>query len=287
MIAPIRSLLFAPGTRPDRFEKAMNAAADAVVFDLEDSVEAAQKSRARGLVAEFLATPRTGALRLIRFNPPETPDGEADLEHFCEGQGIDGVLLPKIETPGAVEQVARIFARRAPSGAVPPLLLLLETPRAILKAAEIATADAPVAALLFGAEDYTASLSIERTIDGEELSFPRAQIVLAAALVGADAIDGVCIDLNDNDALRRDCVRARALGFRGKMAIHPRQVDVINESFTPATVEVEQARKLIGAYESARATGQGVTTMDGKMVELPIVDRARRLLALANKQRDR
>jgi citrate lyase subunit beta/citryl-CoA lyase len=287
MRGPIRSLLFAPGTRPDRFAKAMNAGADAVAFDLEDSVEAGQKARARALVAEFLATSPTGALRLIRFNPPETPDGEADLKHFCEAQGFDGVLLPKIETAGAVEQVARTFAKRAPSGVVPPLLLLLETPRAILKAAEIATADAPIAALLFGAEDYTASLSIERTIDGEELSFARAQIVLAAALVGADAMDAVCIDLNDNDALGRDCARARALGFRGKMAIHPRQLDVINEAFTPTDAEVQRARKLIDAYETARAGGQGVTTMEGRMVELPIVERARQLLALAAKQRDR
>ncbi len=283
MIGPIRSLLFAPGTRPDRFDKAMNAGADAVAFDLEDSVDVGRKAEARALVADYLATPGTGALRLIRFNPPDTPDGEADLKCFSGVQGFDGVLLPKIETAGAVEQVARAFAARSPSGAAPPLLLLLETPRAILNAAAIAVADAPVAALLFGAEDYTASLSIERTIDGEELSFARAQIVLAAALVGADAIDGVCIDLNDTDALRRDSRRARALGFRGKMAIHPRQLEVINESFTPTVAEVQRAQKLIETYETARAAGQGVTTMDGQMVELPIVERARRLIALAGK----
>ena len=287
MIGPIRSLLFAPGTRPDRFAKAMNAGADAVAFDLEDSVEAGQKARARALVAEFLATPGSGALRLIRFNPPETQEGKEDLKCFSGVQGFDGVLLPKIETASAVEQVARTFARQAPSGTVPPLLLLLETPRAILNAAEIATADAPVAALLFGAEDYTASLSIERTIDGEELSFPRAQLVLAGALVGADAIDAVCTDLNDDDALQRDCARARGVGFRGKMAIHPRQLDVINEAFTPTAAEVERASKLIDAYETARTGGQGVTTVDGQMVELPIVERARRLLILAGSHRDR
>ncbi|MDA1183809.1 MAG: CoA ester lyase [Acidobacteria bacterium] len=283
MIGPIRSLLFAPGTRPDRFGKAMNAGADAVAFDLEDSVEVGRKGEARALVADYLAMPGTGARRLIRFNPPGTPDGDADLEYFGAATGVDGLLLPKIETAAAVEQVARAFAKRSPSGTVPPLFLLLETPRAILKAAEIVVADAPVAALLFGAEDYTASLAIERTIDGEELSFARAQIVLAAALVGADAIDGVCIDLNDSDALRRDCVRARALGFRGKMAIHPRQLDVINESFTPTAAEVHRARQIIDTYEAARAGGQGVTTLDGRMVELPIVERARRLVALAGK----
>ena len=287
MIGSIRSLLFVPGTRQDRFAKAMNAGADAVVFDLEDSVEAGQKPQARALVAEFLATPGSGALRLVRFNAVQMPDGEADVEFFSGTRGYDGVLLPKIDAAGAVEQVARAFARRASSGAVPPLLLLLETPRAILRAAEIAAADAPVAALLFGAEDFTASLAVERTIDGEELSFARAQIVLAAASVGADAIDAVCTDLNDADSLRRDCERARAVGFRGKMAIHPRQVDVINKAFTPATADVDRARRLIDVYEAARAAGHGVTTMDGRMVELPIVERARRTLALAAKHRDR
>jgi citrate lyase subunit beta/citryl-CoA lyase len=281
MIGPIRSMLFVPGTRHDRFAKAMNARADAVVFDLEDSVEAGQKPKARSLVAEFLATPGPEALRLVRLNAIHTADGEADLEFFSGARGFDGVLLPKVETVGAVELVARIFARHAHLGAVPPLLLLLETPRAILRAAEIASADAPVAALLFGAEDLTANLAVERTIDGEELSFARAQIALAAAAAGAEAIDAVFTDLNDAESLRRDCQRARAVGFRGKMAIHPRQVDVINEVFTPTAADVDRSTRVIEAYEAARAAGEGVTTMDGRMVELPVVERARRTLALA------
>ena len=297
MIGPIRSMLFVPGTRHDRFAKAMNAGADAVVFDLEDSVEAGQKPQARTLVAEFLATPRLEAirpeaLRLVRFNAVHTPDGEADLEFFSGTRGFDGVLLPKVETAAVVEQVARAFARHPPPGAavsgpVPPLLLLLETPRAILRAAEIASADAAVAALLFGAEDLTARLAVERTIDGEELLFARAQIVLAAAAAGAEAIDAVCTDLNDAESLVRDCQRARALGFRGKMAIHPRQVPVINEVFMPTAADVNRARRLIDTYDAARAAGHGVTTMDGRMVELPIVERARRTLALAARHRDR
>jgi len=280
-------MLFVPGTRPDRFAKAMQAGADAVVFDLEDSVEAGQKQKARSLVAEFLASPGVEALRLVRMNAIETADGEADLELFSGTQGFDGVLVPKVETVGAVELVARVFARRERLGGVPPLLLLLETPRAILRAAEIAAADAPVAALLFGAEDLTASLAVERTIDGEELSFARAQIALAAAAVGAEAIDAVFTDLNDAESLRRDCQRARAVGFRGKMAIHPKQIEVINDAFTPAAAEVDRATRVIEAYEAARAAGQAVTTLDGRMVELPIVERARRTLWLAMKHRDR
>jgi len=263
----------------------MSAGADAVAFDLEDSVEAGQKSKARTLIAEFLATSTGEALRLVRLNAVNTPEGEADLEFFVEARGFDGLILPKVESASAVELVARSFAGYEGVGAAPPLFLLLETPRAILRAAEIAAADAPVAALLLGAEDLTASLGVERTIDGEELIFARGQVAMAAATVGADAIDAVFTSLLDAESLRRDCERARGLGFSGKMAIHPRQVDVINDVFTPTASDVERATRLIAAYETARAAGEGVTTVDGRMVELPIVERARRIVARADGRR--
>jgi citrate lyase subunit beta / citryl-CoA lyase len=282
MIGPIRSLLFVPGSRNDRFGKAMAAGADAVAFDLEDGVEASQKTRARTLIAEFLATPAdSDVLRLVRFNAVETEEGQEDLAFFREIEGFDGILLPKVETPGILETVARIIAAGPRDGQVPPLLPLLESPRAILRAAEIAAADAPVAALLFGAEDLTAQLAVARTIDGEELLVARTQIVLAAAAVGAEPVDAVLTNLDDPALLRRDCARARALGFRGKMAIHPKQIAVINEVFTPSRAEIERAQQIVEAYETARAAGEGVTRLGHEMVELPIVDRARRTLALA------
>lgn len=281
MIGPIRSILFVPGTRQDRFEKAMSAGADAVVFDLEDSVEAGQKAKARALIAEFLSTPNDKALRLVRFNAVQTPEGEADLEYFSGVIGFDGLLLPKIESAGSAELVAQAFGWDADAGAVPPLLLMLETPRAILRAGEIAMADAPVGGLLLGAEDLTASLAIERTVDGEELMFARGQVAMAAAAVRADAIDAVFTNLHDIDSLRRDCQRARGLGFRGKMAIHPRQVEIINEVFTPSASEVDRSTRIIAAYENARAGGEGVMALEGLMVELPVVERARRILAIA------
>jgi citrate lyase subunit beta/citryl-CoA lyase len=122
---------------------------------------------------------------------------------------------------------------------------------------------------------------VPRTIDGDELVFPRAQVALAAAAVGAQAIDAVFTSLDDLTSLERDCTRARGVGFHGKMAIHPRQVPVINAAFTPSPAEIERARRVVDAYEAARAAGQGVTRMDNQMVELPIVERARRTLALA------
>jgi citrate lyase beta subunit len=278
MLGPIRSLLFVPGTRQDRFDKAINAGADAVALDLEDSVEPSQKDRARALVTEYLSRPNTGpVLRLVRFNPLDTAAGAADLACFRDVDGFDGVLLPKVETPGVLETVARAFGARRR-----PLLPLLESPRAILRAAEIAAADAPVAALLFGAEDLTAQLGVPRTIDGEELVLARSQVVLAAAAVGAEAIDGVVTTLDDLDVLRRDAERARRVGFRGKLAIHPKQVPIINEVFTPSADDIARARRVVEAFERALAAGEGVSRMGNEMLERPIVERARRTLALAD-----
>jgi citrate lyase beta subunit len=280
MIGPIRSLLFVPGTRPDRFEKAMKAGADAVTFDLEDSVEPAQKEKARHMIAEYLRTANAaGVLRLVRFNALDTETGAADLTFFQNVSGFDGLLLPKVETPGILEMVARALAGR--SGGCPPLMPLLESPAAIVRAVAIATADAPVGALLFGAEDFTARLAVPRTLDGEELIVARGQIVLAAAMSGAEPLDGVFVNLDDLELLRRDCMRARAVGFRGKMAIHPKQIPVINETFTPSQAEIDRAHELIEAFDAATAAGQGVTRLGSEMVELPVIERARRTVALA------
>jgi len=280
MLGPIRSLLFVPGTRSDRFEKAMKAGADAVTFDLEDSVEPSQKERARSVIAEFLRAENTSqVLRLVRFNALDTEYGQADLTFFQDVQGFDGVLLPKVETPGILEMVSRALAGR-PAGPV-PLLPLLESPAAILRAAHIASADAHVAALLFGAEDLTARLAVPRTVEGEELVVARGQIVLAAAAVGAEPLDAVFTNLDDLALLRRDSERARAVGFRGKMAIHPKQVPLINEVFTPSQAEIDRARRIIDAFAAAQSAGEGVTRMGDQMVELPVVERARRTVALA------
>lgn len=279
---PIRSMLYVPGSRQDRFDKAMSAGADAVVFDLEDGVDASQKAKARELIAEYLTTPNDKALRLVRFNAVQTLEGEKDLQFFSGTSGIDGVLLPKVESVVAPETVAQAFGWDADAAAVPPLLLLLETPRAILQAGEIAAADAPIGALLLGAEDLTASLAVERTVDGEELVLARGQLAMAAASVRADAIDAVFTNLNDPDGLRRDCERARGFGFRGKMAIHPKQIETINSVFTPAAAEIERAGRIIAAWEGARAAGEAVIALDGRMVEAPVVERARRVLALAS-----
>lgn len=271
----LRSLLFVPGTRPERFDKALGSGADAVIFDLEDAVEASRKDDARRMVGEFLTAAPPGGprpRRLLRVNPSQSHWFDDDLHLVRRLEGIDGVVLPKCESREGVSALAAATVSRQ-------VLPLLETPRGILNAASIAAAEPTIPALIFGAEDLTAEIGIPRTIDGDELIFARSQVAIAAAAVGADAIDAVIIDINALDDLRRDARRGRALGFTGKMAIHPSQVSVINEVFTPSADEIARARRIVEAFDDAATKGEGVIRLDDRMVDMPVVARARKLLA--------
>ena len=271
----MRSVLFVPGTRPDRFASAIASGADAIVFDLEDSVDRSKKTEARMAVSAFLSQPpATPAALFVRVNTVDSAWHQEDLESFKGLQTIAGIVLPKAEMPAHVAAVAEGMA----AGRVIPLI---ETARGVLNAPAIAAAADSIPALLFGAEDLTAQIGIPRTIDGDELVVARSQVVLAATSVGADAIDAVFIDINAADDLRRDARRARAMGFRGKMAIHPSQIPVIHEVFSPSPAERAQAQRIVDAFDRAQATGEAVIRLDDRMVDMPVVVRARRLLALA------
>ncbi len=272
----LRSLLFVPATRPDRFQKAFDSGADAVVIDLEDSVEPARKAEARRTAGQWLTTsPPSRSACFVRVNAPGFPWQDDDLEWLATvSSRVEAVVLPKAETASAIVDVADA----APGRRVVPLL---ETARGILHAGEILTARAEIPAVLFGAEDLTAELGIPRTVDGDELLYARSRVVLAAATIGADPIDAVWVHLAPPDALRADAMRAKALGFRGKMAIHPDQVPIINQVFSPSADEVAAARRLVEADERARKTGDGVFRMDDTMVDAPVIKRARRVLELA------
>ncbi len=277
MLVLLRSLLFVPGTSPDRFPKALTSGADAVLIDLEDSVDAPRKAEARQAVASWLqSAPATGVSRFVRVNAPGSPWLDDDLAWIGEVAGyIDAVVLPKTESPRHIERVAHV----APSGCVIPMF---ETARAILDGLAIVGASAVIPALIFGAEDLTAQLGIPRTLGGEELILARSQVVLAAATIGADAIDAVYVDLAASSDLRQDCVRAKAVGFSGKTAIHPNQVAIMNEVFGPSAEDIARARRLIEADAAARAAGQGAFRFENRMVDQPIVTRARRVLELAD-----
>ncbi|HEX5071256.1 MAG TPA: CoA ester lyase [Vicinamibacterales bacterium] len=274
----LRSLLFVPGTSPDRFSKALASGADAALIDLEDAVDSSRKAEARELVGAWLKTTTASrTARFVRVNAPGSEWQEADLRWLARVAGyIDGVIVPKVEAADHIEQVARV----APHGRVCPMF---ETARAILDAPAIVRATADMPAIIFGAEDLTAQLGIPRTVNGEELVLARSQVVLAAATIGADAIDAVFVDLTASGDLFEDCRRAKAVGFRGKTAIHPNQIAVINDVFSPTGDEIARARRLIAADAAARAAGQGAFRFENRMVDQPVVTRARRVVELADK----
>jgi citrate lyase beta subunit len=272
----LRSLLFVPGSRPDRFAKARGAGSDAVVFDLEDAVDAARKSEAREAVGAFLASSASsGSHRIVRLNQPGSRWFEDDRRWIAGLTGCDGIMIPKIESAAAIALVAAAAAGR-------PLLAMLETPPAILRADAIIAGSPPLLGICLGAEDLTASLGVPRTTGGQEILVARSLVALAAAAAGLLAIDAVYTGVSALDDLAEDARRARALGFTGKMAIHPAQVPVINSVFTPTPDEIASARRIMDADASARTRGEGVTRLDDRMIDAPVVTRARRIVALAD-----
>jgi citrate lyase subunit beta/citryl-CoA lyase len=275
----LRSILFVPGVRPDRFGRALESGADAVVFDLEDSVEPDRKAEARDEVFRALSNVQTesGPTRLVRINAADSEWLDDDLKLVKALAAIEAIVVPKARDGESVAELS--------SAVQLPVFPLLETPAGILNAASIAGTAGNIAALLFGAEDLTAAIGVPRTLDGEEILFARSQVVLAAASVDVDAIDAVWIDLDAPDKLRRDATRARALGFAGKMAIHPDQVAIINEVFTPTPAELDHAQRIVDAFEAAQMAGDGVIRFENQMIDAPVVARAQRVLARAGQGR--
>ena len=275
----LRSVLFVPGTRPDRFAKAFSSGADAVVLDLEDAVEPRRKAEARELVGKFVASlgPETKSSVFIRINAPVSPWIDDDVDWLRGLHGfVDAVVLPKVEIAAVIEGAADATPDRR-------VIPLIETARGVLNVSEIVAADAEIPAVLFGAEDLTAELGIPRTLQGDELIYARSAVVLAAATIDAEPIDAVWVDFANPDALRQDATRAKALGFRGKMAIHPDQVSVINEVFSPTAGEIATARQLVEADDHAREAGEGVFRFGDTMVDAPVIKRAKRVLELASR----
>jgi citrate lyase subunit beta/citryl-CoA lyase len=268
-----RSVLFSPGDRPDLLEKAPETGADVVVFDLEDAVVPDRKDRARGAVADAVADTGTGEV-CVRVNPLGA-GGRADLEALEHPP--DSIMLPKVRGPDDVRALDDALAEH---GLDVPVLALLETPGGVLDAPAVADVDATDAVLL-GAEDLSAAAGISRTAEGDEILYARERVVLAAARANIDAIDTLFTDFEDTEGLAEDARLARQLGFDGKMAIHPAQVPVVNSAFTPDSDRVDWAERVLTAREEARAEGRGVFTVDGKMVDAPLVTQAETILERA------
>jgi citrate lyase subunit beta/citryl-CoA lyase len=284
----MRSAMFVPGHRQRFIDKALGGLpADVFMLDLEDGVPPQEKAAGRALVAAALGRPRVGrTLRYVRINALASPWFADDLAAVVR-PGLDGLVLPKVESPAEVQQIdAQVAAREAATGLAPGsvrYIVAIESPRGLLQAAAIGAASPRVAALMFGAEDYGRELGLPVKREGEaaELIFARSMLVNGAAAAHVQAIDGVWPDISDAAGLERDCVQSRRLGFSGKSLIHPGQIDTINRTFSPTPEEIDYARRVVAAFDEAQARGEGSIAFGGQLIDLPIVERARRTLALA------
>jgi citrate lyase subunit beta/citryl-CoA lyase len=269
MALPI-TYLFVPGNRPDRFDKALASGADAVILDLEDAVDAGAKDNARAAVGAWLAEHRRGDGRLlVRINDETTDWFEDDLD-LLRGAGSIGVMLPKVESAG---QVARVVAALDPGVIVVPLI---ETALGLREVASIAEADG-VQRLAFGTLDFAVDLDLSG--DERGLIAPAMTIALASRCAGKAApIAGVTPAVNDDDALARDLAFARAVGFTAKLCIHPVQVAAVRRALAPSATELDWATRVI----AAAAASSGVVQVDGRMVDRPVLLKARAILDRAS-----
>lgn len=290
MARPLRSMLFTPGNRPRMVAKVATFGADAVILDLEDAVPLAEKEATRPVVRAALPTLAGGPPRYVRVNALETGLTGGDLEAIVCAD-LDGVKLPKVETADDLLEVDRLLsdleAERGLEVGQIDLIPSIETARGVLNARSIAEAGSRARLLSFGAGDFCRDVGVRFTgnlwePDGLELLFARSQIVLASRAAGLEPpLDTVWLDVRDNAGLEQDARAAYRLGFQGKMAIHPGQVPIINEVFSPTAEEIDYARRVVAAFEQAEAAGSASIAVDGRLVDYPIVIKARWVLERA------
>lgn len=270
---PPRSWLFVPALRaPEWLPKALATGADAVIVDLEDATAPDEKERARAVVrALTLAGHRAPVFVRVNSGPDERRTADVAAAIAARAAGI---VLPKGEHPDDV--------RRIPAG-IEAILVQVETARGVLRAIDLADADPRVVGLGFGGEDLSADLGVVRTRAPGEFATARSLVGLAAAAAGVGAVDTPWLDLGDAAGAGREAAAARALGFSGAFVIHPSLVAAVNDAFLPSAAEVERARRIVAAFDSAVGAGSGVTTLDGRMIDRPVVVSARRIIARAGR----
>lgn len=289
-ISVLRSFLFAPGNHPRRVEKALALGADAVILDLEDAVAVAEKAATRKTIVEALSRPRR-CKGYVRVNAIGTPWCLRDLMEVV-GPGLDGIVLPKVESAADLRTIDWLITnlereRGLPVGRI-DLMPIIETAVGFARLDKILAArtlrETPdrwrVRRISFGAGDFTNDVGMSWTPGEEELAELRVRLIVASRAAGLEPpVDTVWIHLQDAAALRRSVERSLRMGFQGRLCIHPDQVVVVNEIFTPTVAEVERAQRIVKAFEDAEAAGLAAIQVDGVFVDYPIVYRAQRTLA--------
>jgi citrate lyase subunit beta / citryl-CoA lyase len=277
---PRRSLLYMPGSNPRALEKARGLPADGLIIDLEDAVAIEAKESARAIVAAALSAGGYGSRELVlRVNPLDSPWGHADLAAAAT-MPIDAVVLPKVESADRVRlTISLLDALGAPERLA--IWCMIETPLGVLAAREIAAASPKLAALVLGTSDLTKELHAVSTRDRLPLITSLGLVMLAARAFGLAILDGVHLDLSDEEGFALSCRQGRELGFDGKTLIHPTQIAPANLAYAPSPEEIEWSRRVVAAHAEAEATGKGIVLLDGKLIEGLHVENARRLLGLA------
>ncbi len=281
----MRSLLFTPGNKESMLTRAAASRPDVLVPDMEDSVADGDKESARALIAEWL--PRLGqspALLLPRVNSLGTRWFEADVAAVAVG-GVWGISIGKVESAADISAVSRALAQNERAAGLEPgslrVIPWIETALAIVNCYEICRASDRIAAVAFGGEDYTADLGVERLDDESNVVYQRSTICNAARAAGVLALDTPYFQFRDDEGLKSSCAASRRLGFKGRFAIHPAQIETINACYSPSAAEIDEARRIVAAFEQAESKGRGSTSLDGRVIDVPVVRRARALLAQA------
>ena len=283
----MRSWMFVPGHQRRMIDKAYGLKLDVAMFDIEDGVPPGEKDAARAMMAETLARPSSKMLRFVRIHPAGTKEIEADLPAVIH-PGLDGLTLTKVNCPEDVLRVSTVLDEREEEAGLQRgsvrLLATIESARGLVQAAAIAASSPRLVGLMFGAEDFAMDLGLFNVRQGEagDFLYARSALVVAAVSEGLQVIDRVYIDIRNPAGLEKDTRTARDLGFTGKALIHPAQIEVVEEVFRPTDAEVEYARRVVEAFEAAEAEGAGAVAVDGQMVDLPVVERARRILHLVS-----
>jgi citrate lyase subunit beta/citryl-CoA lyase len=283
---PRRSVLYMPGSNARALEKGKTLAADGLILDLEDSVFPDAKEEARDRVCQAIAAGGFGGREvLIRINGLGTAWGRDDIV-AASSSGADGIVLPKINMAATVRE-AEALMEGAGAPATMALWCMMETPRGILRAEEIAGASRRLGGFALGMEDLAKDLHATHTGDRLPVITALGLCMLAARAAGIAILDGVHINLDDSDGLEDACRRGREMGFDGKTLIHPKQIDAANRAFAPSPDELDWSRRIIAAHGAAVKGGRGVVVVDGRLIEALHVAEAERLLAVAETIRER
>ena len=272
-------------------DRALTIPADGLILDLEDAVPPDRKAETRPIVRRWLTERDFGDRgRWVRMNPVATGLGRADLEETIAGRP-DGYVVPKPRHAGDIREIAQILDALEHRHGIAPgttrlVLIATETPEGLLNIRDVATASPRIAAISWGIEDLSTAMGLPRVrdIEGRYLDIPRharTMCAIAAAAAGVDALDTVYTDIADLDGLRRECEDAVAMGFVGKISIHPTQVPVINDAFTPPGAVLDEARELVAAFEEHRRQGVYAFRFRGQMVDAPHLTRALKIIARA------